>query len=362
MVFLLRLTPLVPFTALNYLLGLTRIRWRDMMLAAPGMLPGTFLYVYYGHVIGDVTAVAAGARPPRSPAQYVLLAVGLVAAALVAWRVSRVARRALTEADLAPAGRREILFGNACVCPRVRRPRPQRHLRGRQAPLPRPASRHRLRPPRDAHRAGHRLGRRRTPDPHRPRSHRRRPGAHGHLRRHLRGPVLLPGADADRRLRPRDRRPPAHRPQPQRHRHDDVPDAASGRHCSRRRRRSRSCAVVDRAGRPPRAHGLRCAHAHAAGAAQHGRALPARRRSSSSSRDHQRLRAAYASVNRNPLGACAITGTGFPIDRERTSELLGFDGPTGNTYGSIATVDYLLESRRARCRCCSSAWAASFRT
>ena len=64
-------------------------------------------------------------------------------------------------------------------------------------------------------------------------------------------------------------------------------------------------------------------------------------------RDHQRLRAAYTSVNRNPLGACAITGTGFPIDRHRTSALLGFDGPTGNTYGSIATVDYLLESTGA---------------
>ena len=61
-------------------------------------------------------------------------------------------------------------------------------------------------------------------------------------------------------------------------------------------------------------------------------------------RDAVRLRAAYASTNQNPLGACAITGTGFPIDRERTTALLGFDGPTGNTYGSIATVDYLLES------------------
>ena len=61
-------------------------------------------------------------------------------------------------------------------------------------------------------------------------------------------------------------------------------------------------------------------------------------------RDAVRLRAAYASTNMNPLGACAITGTGFPIDRERTTELLGFDGTTGNTYGSIATVDYLLES------------------
>ena len=61
-------------------------------------------------------------------------------------------------------------------------------------------------------------------------------------------------------------------------------------------------------------------------------------------RDTDRLRAAYATTNRNPLGACAITGTGFPIDRQRTSALLGFDAPTRNTYGSIATVDYLLES------------------
>jgi len=61
-------------------------------------------------------------------------------------------------------------------------------------------------------------------------------------------------------------------------------------------------------------------------------------------RDARRLQAAYRSTNRSPLGACAITGTGFPIDRDLTSRLLGFDGPTGNTYGSIATVDYLLEN------------------
>ena len=64
-------------------------------------------------------------------------------------------------------------------------------------------------------------------------------------------------------------------------------------------------------------------------------------------RDAVRLRAAYAATNRNPLGACAITGTGFAIDRARTSALLGFDGTSGNTYGSIATVDYLLESASA---------------
>ncbi len=64
-------------------------------------------------------------------------------------------------------------------------------------------------------------------------------------------------------------------------------------------------------------------------------------------RDGARLTAAFERTNRNPLGACAITGTGFPIDRDLTSSLLGFSGPTCNTYGSIATVDYLLESTSA---------------
>jgi argininosuccinate lyase len=61
-------------------------------------------------------------------------------------------------------------------------------------------------------------------------------------------------------------------------------------------------------------------------------------------RDATRLRAAFEVTNQGPLGACAITGTGFPIDRDLTSRLLGFSGPTGNTYGSIATVDYLLQN------------------
>ncbi len=64
-------------------------------------------------------------------------------------------------------------------------------------------------------------------------------------------------------------------------------------------------------------------------------------------RDARRLQAAYETTNHCPLGACAITGTGFPIDRHLTSALLGFSSPTRNTYGSIATVDYLLENMAA---------------
>lgn len=61
------------------------------------------------------------------------------------------------------------------------------------------------------------------------------------------------------------------------------------------------------------------------------------------SRDIRRLQRAYDNMNRCPLGACAITTSGFPIDRERVAALLGFDGPTGNSYASIASVDYFTE-------------------
>jgi argininosuccinate lyase len=64
-------------------------------------------------------------------------------------------------------------------------------------------------------------------------------------------------------------------------------------------------------------------------------------------RDALRLQGAFVRTNVSPLGSCAITGTGFPIDRHLTAQLLGFAGPTGNTYGSIASVDYLLESTSA---------------
>lgn len=60
-------------------------------------------------------------------------------------------------------------------------------------------------------------------------------------------------------------------------------------------------------------------------------------------RDIRRLQMAYANMNFCPLGACAITTTGFAIDRHRVAELLGFAGPTRNSYASIASVDYFTE-------------------
>ena len=64
-------------------------------------------------------------------------------------------------------------------------------------------------------------------------------------------------------------------------------------------------------------------------------------------RDELRLQAAFKTVNRSPLGACAISTTGFPIDREFTAHLLGFEGLQLNSYGAIAATDYLTETAGA---------------
>lgn len=61
-------------------------------------------------------------------------------------------------------------------------------------------------------------------------------------------------------------------------------------------------------------------------------------------RDAQRLIACFGRVNQNPLGACAITTTGFPIDRTITTKLLGFNELVVNSYGCIAAVDYVAEA------------------
>jgi argininosuccinate lyase len=58
-------------------------------------------------------------------------------------------------------------------------------------------------------------------------------------------------------------------------------------------------------------------------------------------RDIDRLQAAYKNLDHCPMGAAAITTSGFPIDRDRMAELLGFSSPLLNSYGCIASVDYI---------------------
>lgn len=97
-VFLLRLSPVFPFSLLNYALGLTRVRLLDYIVASVGMLPGSLLYVYSGKVAGEAAALASGAAPAKGAADYALIAVGLIATIVVTTIVTRIAKKALAEA------------------------------------------------------------------------------------------------------------------------------------------------------------------------------------------------------------------------------------------------------------------------
>ncbi|MCI5953536.1 MAG: argininosuccinate lyase [Lachnospiraceae bacterium] len=60
-------------------------------------------------------------------------------------------------------------------------------------------------------------------------------------------------------------------------------------------------------------------------------------------RDRQRMTDIYRRMNYCPLGAGALAGTTYPLDREYSAELMGFDGPTLNSMDSVADRDYLIE-------------------
>jgi uncharacterized membrane protein YdjX (TVP38/TMEM64 family) len=97
-VFLLRLSPVFPFSVLNYGLGLTRVGFWDYLIASLGMIPGTVLYVYYGKLAGDVASLAGGAEVERGAESWAVLLLGLAATIAVTAVVTRLARRALATA------------------------------------------------------------------------------------------------------------------------------------------------------------------------------------------------------------------------------------------------------------------------
>ena len=62
------------------------------------------------------------------------------------------------------------------------------------------------------------------------------------------------------------------------------------------------------------------------------------------SRDFSRLITAYERTNVSPLGAAAFASTGFPLDRERTAKLLGFDSVLENSMDAVSTRDFVIEA------------------
>jgi len=88
---LTRLSPVLPFTLLNYAFGLTQVKLRDYILASwIGMMPGTVMGVY----LGSLAQAATGERT-RSTSEWVFYGVGLLATVVVTIFVTRLARKAL---------------------------------------------------------------------------------------------------------------------------------------------------------------------------------------------------------------------------------------------------------------------------
>jgi len=69
------------------------------------------------------------------------------------------------------------------------------------------------------------------------------------------------------------------------------------------------------------------------------------------SRDRGRFKDARARLNESPLGAAALAGTSFPIDREMTAKALRFDRPTANSLDSVSARDFALETMSAAAIC-----------
>ncbi len=92
---LLRLSPVFPFNLLNYSLGVTRVSLRHFFLASwIGMMPGTVMYVYIGSLAGDLATLGMEGQS-RTPAQWALYVLGLLATVTVTVFVTKIARKAL---------------------------------------------------------------------------------------------------------------------------------------------------------------------------------------------------------------------------------------------------------------------------
>jgi uncharacterized membrane protein YdjX (TVP38/TMEM64 family) len=101
LVFLLRLSPVIPFNLSNYFYGLTSVKFWSYVLASwIGMLPGTLLYVYLGAAGKAGLSGAAGETSGRSPWEYGLFGVGLIATVIVTVWVTRIAHRELSKTEV----------------------------------------------------------------------------------------------------------------------------------------------------------------------------------------------------------------------------------------------------------------------
>lgn len=95
-ILLTRLAPIFPFSLLNYAFGVTGISLKDYFLGSIGMIPMTIVYVYFGSLAGDLTAIdTASQLAPEL--QWTVKIIGAIATIVCTLYVTRLARQALEQ-------------------------------------------------------------------------------------------------------------------------------------------------------------------------------------------------------------------------------------------------------------------------
>jgi uncharacterized membrane protein YdjX (TVP38/TMEM64 family) len=93
-VLLTRLSPIFPFTLLNYAYGVTGVSLKDYLLGCAGMIPGTIMYVYIGSLAGNLATIGTSAATnPVLP--WTIRLIGFIATVAVTLYVTKIARQAL---------------------------------------------------------------------------------------------------------------------------------------------------------------------------------------------------------------------------------------------------------------------------
>ena len=98
---LVRLSPVFPYTLINYAFGLTHVSLRNYILGSfIGMLPGTLLYVYLGSAAGDVSSLLANPVQDSGQAGDLMFYCGLVATLVVTILITKIAKNALATSSV----------------------------------------------------------------------------------------------------------------------------------------------------------------------------------------------------------------------------------------------------------------------
>ena len=96
-ILLTRLSPIFPFSLLNYAFGVTGVSLRDYFLGSIGMIPMTITYVYFGSVAGDLATIGENVAIANEGLQWTIRIIGLIATIAATVYLTRIARQALEE-------------------------------------------------------------------------------------------------------------------------------------------------------------------------------------------------------------------------------------------------------------------------